>query len=203
MREGSREPGRGECCFVVEKTFRTRPIDHESLGRRLEAYASACPGASLEESLLAVAFPPPIRGLLADWRPDWRTSLGSASPRRRWAVSAGDRPMAEAQPWTVLNQRREGPVEERFAWIKAHSKGFHNDDNESHKEDILQAWRDELASQGVATARWSGSGLQMINNGIIIEQAQASSRQECLDAMLAIELHRELSLAPKAKPPRL
>ena len=25
MREGSREPGRGECCFVVEKTFRTRP----------------------------------------------------------------------------------------------------------------------------------------------------------------------------------
>ena len=25
MREGSSEPGRGECCFVVEKTFRTRP----------------------------------------------------------------------------------------------------------------------------------------------------------------------------------
>ena len=25
MRRGSREPGRGECRFVVEKTFRTRP----------------------------------------------------------------------------------------------------------------------------------------------------------------------------------
>ena len=25
MREGSSEPGRGECFFVVEKTFRTRP----------------------------------------------------------------------------------------------------------------------------------------------------------------------------------
>ena len=25
MRLGSREPGRGECRFVVEKTFRTRP----------------------------------------------------------------------------------------------------------------------------------------------------------------------------------
>ena len=26
MRLGSREPGRGECRFVIEKTFRTRPI---------------------------------------------------------------------------------------------------------------------------------------------------------------------------------
>ena len=35
MREGSREPGRGECRFVVEKTFRTRPNLHGTCGAYL------------------------------------------------------------------------------------------------------------------------------------------------------------------------
>ena len=39
MREGSREPARGECGFVIEKTFRTRP--DAKLLPRLNAPAAA------------------------------------------------------------------------------------------------------------------------------------------------------------------
>ena len=35
MRRASREPGRGECRFVVEKTFRTRPKEKDSFYRML------------------------------------------------------------------------------------------------------------------------------------------------------------------------
>lgn len=178
-------------------------IDHASLGPRIMAYAAACPGATLQESFVAVATPPPIRGLLANWRRDWQTPGTTTSPRQRFAPNSNDRPVVESQPWTLRSARREEPLEHRFAWIKAQSPNIYDDDVANQKEELLEAWMGELASQGVATARWRGKGLQMINNGLIIDDAILSCRQECLDALLALELEREIPPAMKAKPPRI
>lgn len=177
-------------------------IDHASLGQRIMAYAAACPGTTLQESFVAVATPPPIRGLLANWRRDWRTQGKTTTARQRFAPNSNDRPVVESQPWSLRSAQREEPVEQRFAWIKAQSPNIYDDDVAAQKEELLEAWMGELASQGVATARWRGKGLQMINNGLIIDDATLSSRQECLDAMLALELEREVPQAMKAKPPR-
>lgn len=179
-------------------------IDHVSLCERIRTYAAACPGANLQECFVAVAAPAPVRGLLVNWRLDWQAQgMARHSIRQRMAPNPNDRPVVEAQPWTLRSAKREEPLEQRFAWIKAQSPNHYDFDAAKHKEEILEAWMGELASQGVPTARWRGKGLQMINNGLILDDASLSSRQECLDAMLALELENEIPAAMNKKPPRI
>ena len=74
MREGSSEPGRGECCFVVEKTFRTRPMKLAHQGR--------APSAELAKILRL----PRIQNLYAEDYLLWMESFianPDAGPRAR------------------------------------------------------------------------------------------------------------------------
>ena len=52
MREGSSEPGRGECFFVVEKTFRTRPTCFSGAALAGKIATSGLPAGLLATGLI-------------------------------------------------------------------------------------------------------------------------------------------------------